>query len=215
MRRCVFSSVVGVLVACLATAGGAAAQEAVDPKIVERLAAEKEARRTCKLEVCKAFAQPGPGAPIECDVTKTWLKEDILGRIVGGAYVWGYGHVQCTLKLKLDRSEIAKIAGGAEAKASFAEHAASCTVDDKDQSKGAAFSVKLTATPSINFAKGEVAAVALDPVKTEGSAVASAAVTSLLAVDKVSGLVSKAATAELNSFIYDKCAADGITVARK
>lgn len=215
MRRSVRSRVGLASIACLTLAGSASGQDAVDAKIVERMAAEKEARRACKVEVCKAFAQPGQGEPIECDVTKTWLKDEIFNRVVGGSYVWGYGHVQCTLKLKLDRGEIAKIASGTEGKAAFAEHAASCTVDDKDQSKGAAFSVKLSATPAVAFAKGEVTAVGMDPVKTEGSSVASTAVASLLAVDKISGLVSKAAAGELNSFIYDKCATDGVTVARK
>jgi hypothetical protein len=199
----------------LAVMGSVAAEEAVDPKIVERMAKEKEARRACKLDICKAFAEPGAGAPIECDVTKTWLRDEILNRIVGGSYVWGYGHVQCTVKLKLDRAQIASFAGGAEAKAAFAEQVATCNVDDKDQTKGTAFTVKLSAAPVATFAKGDVTAVSVDGLKTEGSSVAAAAVTSIIAVDKVSGLVSKAAAAELNEFIYEKCKADGITVVRK
>jgi len=54
--------------------------------------------------------------------------------------------------------------------------------------------------------------VTLEPVKTEGSSLASAAVSSLMAVDKVSGAVSRAAASEINEFLYTKCKEDGVEV---
>ncbi len=187
----------------------------VSPELAARLAQEKDARRACKIEICKAFAAPTEGAPITCNVTKTWLKSEIIQRIVGGTYVWGYGHLQCTLNLSLDRAEIAKTMSPGAGKGAFAEHAATCHVDDADPQKGTAFSVKVTLTPVVAFEKGEAKSVVVEPVKTEGSGVAAAAVTSLLAIDKVSGSVSRAAAAEINSFLYDKCQIDGVTLVRK
>lgn len=197
--------------------GTAVAQDAVapSPELAARMGKEKEARKACKIEICKAFATPAAGAPITCDVTKTWLRDEILSRIVGGSYVWGYGHTQCSLKLNLDRGEIAKAMSGDKATATFPAHGFVCNVEDRDASKGKAFDVKVSITPAVTFEKGEAKAVALEPVKTEGSAVASAAVTSVLAVDKVSGVVSRAAAAEINAFLFNKCREDGVEIASR
>jgi hypothetical protein len=37
----------------------------------------------------------------------------------------------------------------------------------------------------------------------------------VLAVDKISGLVSRAAAAEINTFLFDKCKEDGVEIVRK
>ena len=67
----------------------------------------------------------------------------------------------------------------------------------------------------VAFENGQAKSVTLEPVKIEGSSVASAAVTSLIAVDKVSGLVSRAAAAEINAFLFEKCKEDGVEILRK
>ena len=148
-------------------------------------------------------------------MTKTWTQPEITTRIVGGSYIWRYGHTQCSVKLALDRELIAKAMHEAKTTVTFPEHAFICDVDDADPAKGKAFSVSVNITPAIMFANGQAQSVTLDPVKTEGSTVASAAVTSVLAVDKISGLVSRAAAAEINTFLFDLCKEDGVEIARK
>jgi hypothetical protein len=204
------------MLAVISASTAASAQQAqLAPEIVARIAKEKEARRACKVDICSAFAKPAAGAPIGCDVTKTWSQQDITSRIVGGSYIWGYGHTQCTVKLALDRELIAKAVKEAKATVRFPEHTFVCNVDDADPAKGKAFSVSVSLTPSIVFESGQAKSVTLDPVKTEGSTVASAAVTSLMAVEKVSGLVSRAAVGEINSFLFDLCKEEGVEIARK
>lgn len=185
----------------------------VSPELVARMAAEKEARRSCKVEICKAIAAPAVGAPIACNVTKTWTKDEILSKVVGGSYVWGYGHMQCKLSLNLDRGELGKVTAGG--KANFPEHQVICIVDDADTTKGQAFDMKVSLTPAVSFENGDAKTVELQNVKTEGSSVASAAVSSILALDKVSGLVSRAAASEINTFVYSKCKDDGVEIVHK
>jgi hypothetical protein len=179
------------------------------------MAKEKEGRQVCKIAICSAFAKPSAGATIACDAVKTWTQQDITRRIVGGSYLWPYGHTQCTIKLALDRGLIAKAMSEAKTTVSFPEHALTCNVDDPDPSKGKAFTVTVTVSPTIVFENGQAKSVAFGPVKTEGSAVASAAVTSLTAVDKVSGFISKTLTSEVNEFLYERCKEDGVEIARK
>jgi len=189
-----------------------AQQAGVAPEILERMAKEKEARRTCKIEICTAFAKPAAGSPITCEVTKTWPQPDITSKVVGGSYVWQYGHTQCAVKLSLDRALIAKAMAEGSNSVKFPEHSFICNIDDKDATKGKAFTVTLSFIPSITFEQGQAKSVTLEPIKTEGSSLASAAVSSLMAVDKVSGAVSRAAASEINEFLYTKCKEDGVGV---
>jgi len=189
------------------------AQAEVPAELKARMDAEKTARRACKIEICKAFAEPQPdGEPITCDVTKTWLKDEITNRVTGGSWVWGYGHMQCSMTLNLDRGTIAKAASGSEVTAAFPEHTLNCNVNDADPEKGQAFSVKVSLTPAAKFNKGEAQSVTLEPISTEGSNVASAAVGAMMAADQVSGFVSSAVAGEINAFLYTKCPDDGVVV---
>jgi len=211
MRKClsVVANASGLMLASLVFQSAAVAED-----IAARMTQEKEARRACKIDICKAFANPQPdGGPITCDVTKTWLKDDITSRVTGGSWVWGYGNMQCSLKLNLDRGSIAKAATEAAVTAKFPEHTLTCNVDNADASKGQAFSMKVSLTPVAKFEKGKAKSVSLEPVKTEGSAVASAAVTAMMAADKVSGFVSSTTAKEINEFFYTKCKADGVEIA--
>jgi hypothetical protein len=204
-----------LLVLCLSGAEAAAQQPDIAPELLARMAKEKEARNACKVEICTAFARPATGAPITCDVTKTWTQQDILARIMGGSYVWGYGHVQCNVKLSLDRSLIVKAMTETKATIALPEHAFICNIDDKDPAKGKAFSIKVMVTPAVTFEGGKPKTAALEPVKIEGSTIASAAVTSLMTVDKVSGVVSRAVLAEIDNFLFEKCKEEGVEIAHK
>jgi hypothetical protein len=218
--RLVAIVLLGLPMSALGKSSTLAQQVEIAPEIVERMAKEKEVRRTCKVQICNAFAKPISGSPITSEVTKTWTQPEITSKVVGESYIWQYGHTQYTVKLSLERDVIAKaMADGGSVK--FLEHLFICNVDDKDATKGKAFTVTLTFTPSITFEKGQAKSVTMDPVKTKGSTLASAAVSSLmtvdcyLRVDKVSGIVSRAAANEINDFLYSKCEEDGVDIARK
>lgn len=187
----------------------------VSPELAARMAKEKEDRKSCKLEICKAFAQPTTGDPITCAVTKTWTKDEVLNRVVGGSYVWSYGSVQCTLKFNVDRASLGKALVEPKLAISFPPHTVTCNVEDADASKGKAFDVKVNFTPTFEFEKGEAKTTNLADVKAEGSGMASAAVSSAMAVDKLSGIVGKAVASELNDLIYAKCKDDGVEITRK
>ena len=70
--------------------------------------------------------------------------------ILAAGLAWTAPALAEPVKLKLDRTQIAGFAG-AEAKATLADQVATCNVDDKDQTKGTAFTVKLTASPVVTF----------------------------------------------------------------
>lgn len=201
-------------------AGGAYAESATDAKnvpkeLAERIAAEKEARKACKIEICKAFAAATTGDDIKCAITKTWLRSDILARLVGGSYVWQYGHTQCSVNIHLKRAPLHKAIAEKKASVAIGDHTMKCDVTKKDSHSALAFSTEVKLSPTIEFADGKASNMAFGDVTTKGSTLASAAVSSALALDGVSGLVSSAATKEVNEFLYTKCPDDGVTIARK
>jgi hypothetical protein len=204
-----------LLMLSVAGAEAAAQQPNIAPELLARMAKEKEARRACKLETCTAFAKPATGTPITCDVTQTITQQEILARIMGGSYVWGYGHVQCNVRVSLNRDLIVKAMTETKGTISLPEHTFICDVDDKDSAKGKAFSVKVMVTPVVTFEEREAKSAALEAVKTEGSTLASAAVASLLTFDKVSGVLTRSAVAEINKFLFERCKDEGVEIPRK
>lgn len=193
-----------------ATVVVAADQKPLDEALVKRIAEEKEARRACKVELCKAFEGAAEGNPVSCSFTKTWLRSEILNRVVGGSYVWPYGHAQCTTAVKLDRAEAAKSLTEAQLSLPFGKHELNCTVEDIDPAKGEAFKVRVSLSPTVAFKGGQVESVDFGAVETDGSRVASAAITSALAIDQLSGVISRGAAKEMNDFLFEKCPADGV-----
>jgi hypothetical protein len=114
------------------------------------------------------------------------------------------------VKLALDRERIAKAAKEAKTTLTLPEHTFISNVDDSDSTKGKTFSVSVSVTPAIVFESGKAKSLTLDPVKTEGSTVASAAVASLMARPRV-----RAAVAEINSFLFKLCKEEGVEITHK
>lgn len=204
-----------LLVLSVAGARAAAQQPGIAPELLARMAKEKEARRACKVETCTAFAKPASGTPITCDVTQTITQQEILARIMGGSYVWGYGHVQCNVKVSLDRRLIAKAMTEARVTIAIPEHTFICDVDDKDSARGRAFSVKVMVTPTVTFEERQAKSASLGAVKTEGSTLALAVVASLMTFDKASGVLSRAVVAEINKFLFERCKDEGVEIPRR
>jgi hypothetical protein len=90
------------------------------------------------------------------------------------------------------------------------KHDLNCSVENKDAAKGEAFKVRVSLSPTLSFKSGNVSAVDFGSIETEGSKIASAAITSAMALEQVSGAISGAATREMNEFLFEKCPADGI-----
>src|SRR5208282_448625 len=110
VRRATFAAGAVSLVALLLP-GAAVAQTAnVSPELEARIVKEKENRKACKIEICKAFATPSEGAPITCSVTKTWLAADIQAAYLRDKLSWPWGHAQCSSDIELDRRAIQEAA---------------------------------------------------------------------------------------------------------
>jgi hypothetical protein len=195
------------------TAGCATAALAQDAKLDARMTAEKEARKACKTEICKAFAEKkADGAPISCTVTKTWLETEIAQSILGGKVSWPWSHAQCTAKIELDRATIAAIVSGPEATTKLKKHDVTCSLDRKAPETGEAYGVKMSISPEVTAKGGKASKVVMGWGDIDAPLLAKGAIWSATATDNTFNVLSGSVVNEINSFVFAKCKDVGVDI---
>lgn len=193
--------------------GLTAAAAAQDGKLEARMNAEQEARKACKTEICKAFAEKKPdGAPITCSVTKTWVESEISQGILGGKVSWPWSHAQCTAKVDLDRATIAKIVDAGEGSTKLKKHDVSCSLDRKAPETGEAYGVKMSIAPEVSAKGGKATKVVMGWGDIEAPLLAKGALWTATATDSTFNVLSGYVVSEINSFIYEKCKVVGVDI---
>ena len=82
---------------------------AADANLTPEEKAEKEFRKACKIDLCRAFhTQETAGRDIACHVVKSWRKEQLI-KLVGKLKVsWPYDGVRCTTDLSVKRADLVR-----------------------------------------------------------------------------------------------------------
>ncbi len=213
IAMCAISFLAAATAAALLLSGAAPAQEAgVSPELAARMAKEKEDRKACKTEICKAFATPAGGAPIACTVTKTWLAAEIQAGFLGDRLSWPWGHAQCTAAIELDRNAIAEAASKPSAVMKLKKHAISCKLDHKDPKEGTAYDLQLTIEPTVTFENGKAIKAEIGWGTIEAPILAKSAIWSATAVDANFSVIANGVVKEINAFLTDKCKEVGVEI---
>ena len=176
------------------------------------MAKEKEDRKACKTEICKAFAAPADGPKIGCSVTKTWLDKDIQAGFLGDKLTWPWGHAQCSAPIELDRVAIAEAAQKPSATIKLKKHEITCKLDHKDPKEGTAYDLKLAIEPTVTFEGGKATKVTMGWGTIEAPVLAKSAIWSATAVDATFAVISNGVVKEINSFLFDKCKEIGVEI---
>ncbi len=199
--------------AALTLSGPAAAQVAgASPELTARMVKEKEDRKACKIEICKAFARPAGGAPIACAVTKTWLESEIQASFLGDRLSWPWGHAQCSTAIELDRAAIAEAASTPSATIKLKKHEIACKLDAKDPKAGTAYDLKLSIEPKVTFENGKAVKAEMGWGAIEAPILAKSAIWSATAVDANFAVIANGVVKEINSFLFDKCKEAGVEI---
>ncbi len=210
-RAAVVAGVVS-LVGLLLQAAAAAETAAVSPEIEARMAKEKEDRKACKTEICKAFANPSEGEPIACAVTKTWLATEIQAGYLRDKLSWPWGHAQCTANIELDRKAIKDAALQPSATIKLKKHDITCKLDSKDPKEGVAYDLKLAIEPVVTFESGKATKVEMGWGSIEAPLLAKTAIWSATAVDANFNVISSGFVTEINNFLTQKCKEVGVEI---
>lgn len=199
----------------LSFGGEALAEDAsVSPELTARIAKEKEDRKACKVEICKAFAQPADGAPITCTVTKTWLGADIQKGFLGDKLTWPWGHAQCSSAIELDRKAIAGAATKPSASLKLKKHGIACKLDNKDPKAGTAYDLKLSIEPTVTFENGKAVKAEMGWGSIEAPVLAKTAIWSATAVDSTFSVIANGVVRDINAFLTGKCKEVGVEIKR-
>jgi hypothetical protein len=200
------------------SAGPLAAEGAtpIDPKLEARIAAEKEARKQCKVDICKVFAtRSAEGAPIACDVTKTFLEGDISQRILSGRIGWPWGNAQCTTRVELDRAELAKTLAKPEGTIKLKAHELKCTVDNQKNGLGTGadgYALKVSVAPEVTFKNGKATEVKLNWSNIDAPMLAQGAIWTATTADSAINVMGGSAVTMINEFMGDHCKEVGVEV---
>lgn len=198
--------------AFMIVAPSTAANETLRADLLARMASEKEARKACKSEICKAFAQPSTGETITCAVTKTWLASDIQAGFLGDRLTWPWGHAQCEAKIELDRRAIEEAATQPKAVVKLRKHDISCKLDGKEPNAGVLYNLKITIEPTVTFVGGKATKVDMGWGSIDAPVVAKAAIWSATEVDASFGVIASGVVKQINDFLFDKCKEVGVDV---
>jgi hypothetical protein len=202
-----------VSLAALLLSGAASAEvTGISPEIEARMAKEKEDRKACKAEICKAFATPSDGAPIACAVVKTWLASEIQAGYLRDKLSWPWGHAQCTASIDLDRKAIKEAALQPTATIKLKKHDITCKLDSKEPKEGVAYDLKLSIEPAVTFEGGKATKVEMGWGSIEAPLLAKTAIWSATAVDANFNVISKGFVNEINNFLGEKCKEVGVEI---
>ncbi len=204
----------GVSLVALTAADSGPAVSTLDPKLQERLASEKEARKACKAEICKALATGKADGVISCDTTKTWLDSEIGDRILLGQIGWPLGHAKCTAHVEIDRSDLVKLASSAEATVKLKPHAIKCLVDKKggQEDEKDAYVLKISLAPEVTFKNGKAASVKLNWSDVDAPTLLQGAIWSATTLDSAFNIMSGSAVAQIDEFMFQRCKEVGVEI---
>ncbi len=205
----------GVSLLALTAADSGPAAPTLDPKVQERLAAEKEARKACKAEICKALAADNAGSGvISCDTTKTWLDSEIGARILRGKISWPLGNAKCSTHIEIDRGDLVKLASSPEATVKLKPHTIKCIVDKKDghEDEKDAYTLKISLAPEVTFKNGKAYSVKLNWSDIDAPTLLQGAIWSATTLDSAFNIMSSSAVAQIDDFMFDRCKEVGVEI---
>jgi hypothetical protein len=164
--------------------------------------AEKEARKACKIDVCKAFHSKAATGQIACHVIKSWQKERLTKLISKLKVTWPYGGVHCSTDLSVDRADIVKAMTEPKVEIAFHKHTVTCSI--ADEKKGDT-QFKFELTPKIEFENGKATKAHANWGKIEAPTLVKSAMWTATAADNTVNLLSSTIVEEVNNFITKRC----------
>ncbi len=165
--------------------------------------AEREARKSCKIDICKAFrTKKTVGPDISCPVVKSWRKEALTKLIAKLKVSWPYGPVHCVATVSLKRAELVKAMTEDKVEAKLDKHQVACTVD---REKDAPAEVKFDFTPTVTFEKGKAMKAQIHWGKIEAPALLKGAMWTATAADNTINMLNGTLVEDINDFIGKKC----------
>lgn len=179
-----------------------AASDSADANLTPEEKAEKEGRKACKVEVCRAFHSKAANGDIACHVVKSWRKEQLVKLVSKLKVTWPYNGVHCATDLSVERGDLVKAMTEPKVEITFQKHTVTCTV--ADEKKGDK-QFKFELTPKVQFENGKAISAHANWGKIEAPTLIKSALWTATAADNTVNLLSGTIVDEVNDFITKRC----------
>lgn len=207
MRVCAVLFMLGAVAAAgargfAADTDKATADSSADANLTPQEIAEKEARKACKVDICKALHTKDASGDIACHVIKSWRKEQLAKLVSKLKVTWPYDGVQCSMELSVKRSDLARAMTEPKVEIEFQKHTVTCTI--ASEKKGAT-EFKFDLTPKVTFENGTATKALANWGKVEAPTLIKSAMWTATAADNTVNLLSGTIVDEVNDFVSKRC----------
>lgn len=165
-------------------------------------AAEKQTLLKCEKDICGIIVgKEKAGADLNCDLTKTWAKEDIEKGAKEKSLSWGFGTAQCKLKVAVKRGDVVTALTTPEYTLKIDKQSVACEIE-----RGAEkYPIKMTLAPELKFKDGKNTGVSLKINDIEGTSLVKGVVWTAATLEQNFGLFESDLVKEVNKFIEKQC----------
>lgn len=185
-----------------AEADKSAANRAADVNLTPQEIAEKEARKACKVDICRALRTKDASGDIACHVIKSWRKEQLVKLVSKLKVTWPYDGAHCSTELSVNRADLTRAMTEPKIEIEFQKHTVTCTI--ASEKKGAT-EFKFDLTPKVTFENGKATKAHANWGKLEAPTLIKSAMWTATAADNTVNLLSGTIVDELNDFVSKRC----------
>jgi hypothetical protein len=178
------------------------AASADEAKLTPQEQAEKDSRKACKIEICKAFHSKTATGEISCHVIKSWRKKRIAKLVSKLKVNWPFGGVHCSTDLNIEREDLVKAMTEPKVEITFQKHSVTCSIES---AKSGAKEFKFELTPKVKFENGKATEAHANWGKIEAPTLIKSAMWTATAADNTVNLLSGTIVDEVNDFISKHC----------
>lgn len=173
-----------------------------DVNLTPQELAEKEARKACKIDICKALHAKDASGDVACHVIKSWRKEQLVKLVSKLKVTWPYDGAQCSMDLSVKRDDLARAITEPKVEIEFQKHTVTCTI--ASEKKGAT-EFKFELTPKVTFENGKATKAHANWGKIEAPTLIKSAMWTATAADNTVNLLSSTIVTEVNDFVSRRC----------
>jgi hypothetical protein len=176
-----------------------------DPALDAELAAQKEARKACKIEICAILRNKKvEGADISCGVTQTLTKKTLDAVLDKGKVKWPMGNAVCKVDLKISRAMLAKAMTEPKFDAAFEPHTMTCEIAPGAEG-GEKTVIKMSIKPTVSYISGVATKGALNWGDVEAPALVKGVIWPVVTLDNTVGLFGGNFVSMINQFSTTSC----------
>ena len=154
----------------------------------------------CAKDICTIIvSKKAKGPDLNCDLAKTWDKDQIQKGADSKNLSWGLGSAKCTAKVKAKRSELIAAVTAPETTFKLDRQSVACEIGTDR------YELRATMAPELTFKYGSTTAVSLHMDNIQGAPLIKGVVWTAATLEENFGILQSDMVREVNRFIKKEC----------